>query len=127
MTDSDMDGSMTHNREEDPGPTTSSGNEPNRNVFEDVRGDEDALQFIGSTNQYTTTAKAIHAKSRATQCFGDMADSTFQRVSSDRSGRIERDELLSPDSKSIKRGPGQRLGRGDQTLDSEKKSSDLLN
>lgn len=110
MNDSEMDGITTHNREEDATPTTSSGNEQNRNVFEDIHGDEDALQFIGSTNQYTTTAKSIHAKSRATQCFGDMADSTFQRVSSDRSGRIERDELLSPNSKSMKHGPGQRLG-----------------
>lgn len=126
MNDSDMDGITTHNREEDATPTTSSGNERNRNVFEDIHGEEDVLQFIGSTNQYTTTAKSIHAKSRVTQCFGDMADSTFQQVSSDRSGRIEQDKHLSPNSKSMRHGPGQILGRGDQILDGEKKSSELL-
>lgn len=114
MNDSDMDGITTHNREEDASPTHSSGNGRNRNFFEDIHGEEDAFQFIGSTNQYPTTAKTIHAKPRATQCFGDMADSTFQQVSSDRSGRIQTDQCPLPDSKSLKRGPGQRLGRGDQ-------------
>ena len=126
MNDTDMDGIATHNREEDATSMASSGNERNRNVFEDIHGDEDALQFIGSTNRNTTTAKSIRAKSRATQCFGDLADSTFQQVSSDRSGRIEQDQLLSPNSNSMKYGPGQRLGRGDQILDGEKKSSELM-
>lgn len=125
MTDSDMDGNATHNREEDAIPMITSGNEQIRNIFEDIHGEEDALQFIGSTNKYPITAKSIRAKGRATQCFGDMADSTFQRVSSDRSGRIEQDKLLSPNFKSIKYGQGQRLGRSDQIPDGEKKSPEL--
>jgi hypothetical protein len=126
MNDSDMDGITTRNREENATPRISLSNEPDRNVFEDIHGDEDALQFIGSTSQKSTTAKSIHAKSRATQCFGDMADLTFQRISSDRGGKVEQDEFLSLNSTSIKHGPGQRLGRSDPILDGEKKCSELL-
>jgi hypothetical protein len=126
MIDIDMDGIIAHDREENAIPMTPSGNEQNRNVFEDIHAEEDVLQFIGSTNKYTITAKSIRAKTHTTQCFGDMADSTFQQISSDRSGRIEQDKLVSPKSKSVIYGQGQRLGREDQTLDSEKKSPDLL-
>ncbi|KAI7970461.1 hypothetical protein EIK77_006306 [Talaromyces pinophilus] len=123
-----MDRATTRNREGNATPTTSLSNEPDRNVFEDIHGDEDVLQFIGSTSQKSTTAKSIHAKSRATQCFGDMADSTFQRISSDRGGRVEQDEdeVLSVNSTSIRHGPGQRLGRSDPVLDGENQCSELL-
>ncbi|OKL60015.1 hypothetical protein UA08_04515 [Talaromyces atroroseus] len=88
MLQSDMHENITH--QADSVPANPPGNEQNRNVFEEIHAEEDVLQFIGSANKNPTTAKSIHAKTHATQCFGDMADSTFQQVSSNRSGNVER-------------------------------------
>ncbi|GFF96670.1 hypothetical protein IFM47457_11000 [Aspergillus lentulus] len=68
-----------------------SSNQRRGNVFEDIRADERAFQFIGSVNANITTAKSVSAKSLATQCLGDLSDPSLQQISSDRRSTVIED------------------------------------
>ncbi|RAL06510.1 uncharacterized protein BO97DRAFT_30895 [Aspergillus homomorphus CBS 101889] len=82
------------------------------NSFDNISAEEDVLQFIGSSNGHCTAARSISAKARATQCFGDMSDHTFQQVSHDRTHVSRKDiKPLSDSTVTEKVGGGQRLGR----------------
>ncbi|KAJ6016524.1 hypothetical protein N7540_011115 [Penicillium herquei] len=55
-----------------------------RNIFEDVAAEENAFQFVGSANGHTTTARRVTARTNASQCLGDISDTTIQQISKDR-------------------------------------------
>lgn len=83
------------------------------NHFEDIIADENAFQLIGSSSGQTTMAKTVSAKAHATQCFGDVSDTTFQQISKDRSRSTEKGKVEGQHD-SVRHdavGPGRRLGR----------------
>jgi hypothetical protein len=57
-----------------------------RNVFENIVADENVFQLIASANGHTMTARSVLAKAYATQCMGDISDTTIQQISADRGG-----------------------------------------
>ncbi|OJJ67277.1 hypothetical protein ASPBRDRAFT_136172 [Aspergillus brasiliensis CBS 101740] len=83
------------------------------NHFEDIIADENVFQLIGSSSAQTTMAKTVSAKAHATQCFGDMSDTTFQQISKDRCRSTEKGKGEGQDD-SVRHDavrPGRRLGR----------------
>ncbi|KAF9887226.1 hypothetical protein FE257_010480 [Aspergillus nanangensis] len=80
------------------------------NVFEYITADEDVFQLIGSSNGQTIIAKSVSAKAYATQCFGDVSDSTFQQVSKDRRRNTEQREIEAQQGTRFElHGPGRKL------------------
>ena len=98
-------------------PTASDSRSAERrdNVFENIRADEDAFQFIGSTSRRTTSAKDVWAKSGTTNCLGDISDDTLRKISSDRRTIAEADTDQETVTKKFEpHGQGRVLGSGDE-------------
>lgn len=93
-------------------PTIGRENE-RRNVFEDVIAEENAFQFVGSTNEHTTTARSITAKTYATQCLADASETTIQQISKDRIGITAKGQPLPHHQQQTKTfdGPGRTVAQ----------------
>jgi hypothetical protein len=53
------------------------------NVFENVKGDEEVLQFFASTTGRTVHAKDVFVGSKGVQFGGQLSDTTIQQISRD--------------------------------------------
>jgi hypothetical protein len=82
-----------------------------RNVFEDVVAEESVLQFVGSTKGHTTTARSVIAKAYATQCLGDMSESTLQQISKDRSAFAAKQQPQQQQQTNPFEGPGRTVAQ----------------
>lgn len=94
-------------------PPNPSSDQSRVNVFEHITAEEDAFHWIGSTNKHVTVAKSITAKKRATQCLGDISDSTILQISKDRHTELEQNQE-SPQNEDSFKGEGQVLGTGSE-------------
>ncbi|KAJ5239544.1 hypothetical protein N7468_004163 [Penicillium chermesinum] len=65
-------------------PATTGPDNERRNIFEDIVAEENVLQFVGSANGHTTTARKITVKRNNIQCLGDASDTTIQKIFGDR-------------------------------------------
>ena len=92
-------------QEEQHTPATELENE-RRNIFENIDADENVFQLIASTNGYTMTARSVTAKAYATQCMGDMSETTIQQISADRGA------VLGKERSNQHRQPGNFSGHG---------------
>lgn len=96
-------------QEEQHTPLTELTNEP-RNIFENIVADENVFQLIASANGHTTTARSVTAKAYATQCMGDISNTTIQQISADRGDISEKERSNHHLQTRNFSGPGRKVG-----------------
>lgn len=80
-----------------------------RNIFQNISADANVFQFIGSTNGHTTTARHITAQQYATQCMGDLSDSSLRQISMNRSAIAAKKQTNHDHKTGCFDGPGYKL------------------
>lgn len=96
-------------QEEQYTPVTELENE-RRNIFENIAADENVFQLIASANGHTMTARSVTAKAYATQCMGDISNTTIQQISANRSGISEKERSNHHSQPGNFSGPGRKVG-----------------